>query len=209
MKKKTLGTLYIVAAPSGGGKSSLVAQLLDTMKNVELSISHTTRDKRQGEIDGQHYFFADDELFKQMIQNDEFIEYAQVFSRYYGTSKQQIEERLEQGIDVVLDIDWQGAIQLRRLYEHVVSIFIIPPSLTVLRQRLDNRGRDNDSVIDSRMQQACAEISHFMEFDYLVVNDEFSQALKDLQTIIAARRLTVDVQHKNCAVLLSLLLGNK
>lgn len=209
MKKDTLGTIYIVASPSGGGKSSLVASLLERMDNIELSISHTTRDKREGEVDGKDYFFICDDQFKAMAKAGDFIEHAQVFSRYYGTSAAQIEKRLEQGIDVILDIDWQGAMQLRRLYQQVVSIFIIPPSIEVLHKRLTARGRDGDTIIASRMQQAQAEISHFTEFDYLIVNDDFEQALHDLQTIVRARRFKVTRQRKNCAELLSKLLGKQ
>jgi len=205
-KCKTLGTLYIVAAPSGGGKSSLVASLLEAMDNLELSISHTTRDKRAGEIQGQHYHFIDELAFEAMVKAGEFIEYAKVFDRYYGTSIVQIESRLKKGIDVILDIDWQGAKQLRQQFEQVVSIFIIPPSLEELMQRLQSRGRDDLDVIKARMQQAQAEISHFEEFDYLIINDDFQQALGELKSIVQANRLKLSIQREKCAKLLSLLL---
>lgn len=206
---KTLGTLYIVAAPSGGGKSSLVASLLESMDNLELSISHTTRDQRVGEVQGQHYHFVGELEFEAMVQAGEFIEYAEVFGRYYGTSMTQIESRLKQGIDVILDIDWQGAKQLRKQFEQVVSIFIIPPSLEELIQRLKSRGRDELDVIKARMQQAQAEISHFKEFDYLIINDDFQQALDELKSIVQANRLKLAIQREKYAKLLSLLLGKQ
>lgn len=208
MNKYPRGTLYIIASPSGGGKSSLIARLLESTDNLELSVSHTTRDKRSGEVEGVHYYFIGDAEFKRMIDEKAFIEHASVFSHYYGTSKVQIERRLSQGIDVVLDIDWQGAKQLRQLFQNTKSIYILPPSLDVLRQRLSCRGRESEELIASRMEQARDEIEHYIEFDYLVINDDFAQALSDVKSIVQANRLKIDVQRKNCAKILSLLLGS-
>jgi guanylate kinase len=201
------GILFIVAAPSGGGKTSLVKKLVEQQENIEVSISHTTRPQRHGEEDGVHYFFVNDETFLQMVEKKQFIEHAKVFNYYYGTSVVQLQEKLAKGIDVVLDIDWQGAKQLKEQFKHVVTIFIVPPSLEVLRQRLIERGRDDERVIQQRMQEAQSEISHYDEFDYLIVNEDFTQAANQLQAIITAERLKIAKQkHKN-AKILSFLLG--
>lgn len=203
------GTLFIVAAPSGGGKTSLVKRLVQNLPEIEVSISHTTRDKRPGETDGVHYFFVSEATFLDMIQQQAFIEHAQVFEHYYGTSVVQVRARLEAGIDVVLDIDWQGAQQIKHLFPQSVSIFILPPSLEALHQRLESRQRDSAEVIQRRMARACDELSHYAEFDYLVVNDSFEQAAQDLQAIVISQRLQISRQVKKQQQLLSFLLTTR
>lgn len=183
------GCLFIVAAPSGGGKTSLVRHLVAHMDNIVVSISHTTRNKRPAEVDGVDYFFTDPAMFQHMVETNAFVEHAQVFDHCYGTSFAQIMDRLQQGIDVVLDIDWQGAQQIKRAFTEAVSIFILPPSLQILRERLVSRQQDDVSVIAHRMQRAQDEMRHYNEFDYLIVNDDFEKAASDLAAIVMAERL--------------------
>lgn len=183
------GTLYIISAPSGAGKTSLVRELVATSQDVTVSVSHTTRAIRPGEVEGQDYYFVDQEAFLSMAGHSAFLEHAKVFDNYYGTSQQHVERLLLNGQDVILEIDWQGARQVRRLIEDSQSIFIVPPSLEALRQRLEGRGQDDESIINRRMQDAVNEMSHYAEFDYLVVNDDFDQALQELRSIIQANRL--------------------
>ena len=206
--KIKLGKLFIVAAPSGGGKTSLVNQLIATFPQIELSISHTTRPARPKEKHGKDYFFISQSEFLNMIDEHAFLEHAQVFENHYGTSKQQIEERLSQGIDVILDIDWQGAQQIRQIHPQAISIFLLPPSLETLRDRLQNRQQDNLEVIEKRMKQAQEELSHYNEFDYLIVNKEFDTALEQLKAIVIAERLKKDVQVIRESKLLSFLLAS-
>ncbi len=203
------GTVYIVAAPSGGGKTSLVRHLVTTLDDIEISISHTTRAMRPGEIDGVDYHFVQETQFKEMINEGVFIEHACVFNNFYGTSAQQIIARLKQGIDVVLDIDWQGAEQIRRIFPTAVSIFIIPPSLEELKRRLMNRRQDNEEVISSRMVRAQDELSHYPEFDYVIVNDNFEHAAVELRAIVIAKRLCIEKQVNKQAKLLSFLLSSQ
>jgi guanylate kinase len=203
------GNLIIVAAPSGGGKTSLVKQLISILDNIEVSISHTTRAMRPGEKEAVDYFFIEQQQFVEMIEADAFIEHAQVFNHYYGTSVAQINSRLQAGIDVILDIDWQGAQQIRRIFPTAVSIFILPPSLDILQERLFNRRQDNHEVIDKRMQQAQDELSHFAEFDYLIVNDDFAKAAMELQAIVIANRLRMVRQKSLQRKLLSFLLASQ
>jgi len=207
-EKTKIGQLFIVAAPSGGGKTSLVNQLILSMPQIELSISHTTRAARPKEKDGKDYFFVSKEHFVEMVKQDAFLEHAQVFENFYGTSKQQIEERLSQGIDIVLDIDWQGAQQIRKIIPEAISIFLLPPSLETLRERLQNRQQDKADVIEKRMHQAQAELNHFDEFDYLIVNKEFDIALEQLKAIVIAERLKKDIQIVRERKLLSFLLAS-
>lgn len=185
------GNLFILSAPSGAGKSSLISALLKqpSARPMQVSVSHTTRDARPGESNGQHYHFVSVAAFKKSIEQQDFYEHAEVFGNYYGTSEAAIDEQLAQGIDVFLDIDWQGAQQVRMKKPAVTTIFISPPSKTELEQRLRGRGQDSDEVIAARMQQAKAECSHFQEFDYIIVNDDFDQALLDLTTIVNNQRL--------------------
>ena len=183
------GKLFIIAAPSGGGKTSLVNALLERDSRLVLSISHTTRPARPGELDGQHYHFVSESDFLNMVSNGDFMEHAKVFDHYYGTNKQSVAQQLEQNRDVVLEIDWQGARQVRAVFPDCCAIFIIPPSLETLRSRLTGRGQDTQEVIQRRMRDAQAEISHWAEFDQLVVNDDFDTALEELAAIINDHRL--------------------
>jgi len=191
-----LGTLYIVSAPSGAGKSSLISALIQkntqdkSQNNLQVSVSHTTRSPREGEENGTHYHFVDVEQFKTLIDDGVFFEWAQVFSNYYGTSRTVIEQQLAKGIDVFLDIDWQGARQVKELMPQAKGIFIMPPSRTELERRLVGRGTDSDEIIASRMQQAVSEMSHYDEYDYLIINDDFEQALADFSAIIDGNRLS-------------------
>lgn len=203
------GNLYIVAAPSGGGKTSLVKKLIETLDHIEVSISHTTRSMRPGEKNGQDYFFVDEKEFLNMVNDNGFIEHARVFNHLYGTSVAQITKRLANGIDVVLDIDWQGAEQIRHSFPNAVSVFIIPPSLDVLKQRLMNRRQDNNEVISDRMIKAQDELSHYPEFDYLIVNDDFEYAAMELKAIVIANRLQMDRQVKKQSKLLSFLMSSQ
>lgn len=204
-----VGNLYIVAAPSGGGKTSLVKNLIDTLEGIEVSISHTTRAMRPGERHSIDYFFVDQNEFMDMVNDNAFIEHAQVFNHLYGTSAAQINSRLESGIDVVLDIDWQGAEQIRRRFTDAVSIFIVPPSLNVLKDRLKNRGQDNSDVIHDRMIKSQDELSHYPEFDYLIVNDDFEKAALELRSIVIANRLKMCRQINKQSKLLSFLLSSQ
>ena len=196
------GKLYIISAPSGAGKTSLIKKLIPDLDKLMVSVSHTTRAQRPGEIDGIDYFFTSVERFKEMISQSDFLEYAQVFDNYYGTAQSSVEHSLNSGKDVILEIDWQGAAQIRRLLEDTISIFILPPSTLVLRQRLQERGQDSPEIIDRRMQAAKTEISHYAEYDYLIVNDDFNTALTELKSIILARRLSIAQQQDQLKALL-------
>jgi guanylate kinase len=206
----TTGNLFILSAPSGAGKSSLISALLKqaSSREMQVSVSHTTRQPRPGEVDGQHYHFVSVEKFKQQIANNAFYEYAEVFGNYYGTSEVAIDKQLAKGIDVFLDIDWQGAQQVRMKKPDVTTIFISPPSKQALEERLRSRGQDSDEVIASRMAQAKAECSHYQEFDYIIVNDVFEQALADLTTIVNNQRLKRSQQIENHQLLFKDLLAN-
>lgn len=183
------GNLYVIAAPSGCGKTSLVNALVQSMTNVLVSVSHTTRSMRPGEQEGINYHFISVEEFIVLRDQQLFLEYANVFGHYYGTSKQWLETKLAEGMDVILEIDWQGCRQVKQQFPDCISIFILPPSRATLLERLQNRAQDNPEVIQKRMIEAKSELSHYNEFDYLVVNDEFKQALGDLEAIVHAQRL--------------------
>ena len=188
------GNLFILSAPSGAGKSTLYKALLAQDEQVRISVSHTTRAARTGEEDGREYFFIDADNFLDMIAEDAFVEHAQVFDNYYGTSKKAIADMLDQGLDVILEIDWQGARQVRELYPDALSIFILPPSTKALDDRLRGRGTDSNEVIERRMSKAVSEMSHYDEYDYVVINDQFEPALDDLSTIFNALRLSTSSQ---------------
>lgn len=204
-----LGNLYIVSAPSGAGKSSLISALLQQQPSYEMqvSISHTTRQPRPNEEHGKHYYFVDHKEFERLIAEDAFLEYAQVFGNYYGTSLPMIERSLKQGIDVFLDIDWQGAEQVRKKVPAAKSIFILPPSLQELERRLVGRGQDSNEVIAARMKKAINEISHYDEYDYLIINDDFDQALSEIKVILKAEKLRVERQVQRHQLLISQLLA--
>lgn len=188
------GNLIIITAPSGAGKTTLVKGLLANDGRTRLSVSYTTRKPRPGEVDGVDYHFVDQAKFLQMLDGAEFMESAEVHGAYYGTSQSLVDRALQAGSDVVLEIDWQGAEQIRRLYSEVVSIFILPPSIEALEQRLHGRGQDNIDVIARRLAAAREEMSHVSEFDYVIMNDDFQMALQDLCAIVRSRRLKRDKQ---------------
>ena len=205
----TNGNLFILSAPSGAGKSSLIKALLQqpSSHKLQVSVSHTTRDPRPGENNGEHYHFVSVEQFKQQIQQNAFYEYAEVFGNFYGTSEQAIDEQLAQGIDVFLDIDWQGAQQVRKRKPDVTTIFISPPSKQALEERLRGRGQDSEETIQSRMAQAQTECSHYQEFEYIIINDDFEQALTDLNTIVNNQRLKQSQQANRYQQLFTALLS--
>lgn len=208
------GNLFILSAPSGAGKSSLINALLKkdnqaSARAMQVSISHTTRDVRPGENNGEHYHFITVAEFKKQIENNAFYEYAEVFGNYYGTSEAAIDQQLAQGIDIFLDIDWQGAQQVRMKKPSVTTIFISPPSKVELESRLRGRGQDSEEVIARRMEQAQAECSHYNEFDYIIVNDNFDQALLDLTIVVNNQRLKCRQQSIAQQELFSKLLNNE
>lgn len=183
------GNLYVVAAPSGAGKTSLVKALVESMQGITVSISHTTRPMRPGEAHGINYYFVDKSEFQRMVDHDDFLEHATIFDHCYGTSKSWVEQTLADGMDVVLEIDWQGHQQIKSLFPESIGIFILPPSLTALSERLVKRNQDHPEVIKKRLADVKETVSHMQEFEYLVINDEFSQALLSLVTIVSAGRL--------------------
>lgn len=203
----SLGTLFIISAPSGAGKTSLVRALKEQTRGITVSVSHTTRAQRPGEQHAKDYYFVSRDLFLQMVNNGDFLEHAQVFDNLYGTAKNTIDNFLRDGLDVILEIDWQGARQIRELMPFSKSIFILPPSLEELENRLSGRGQDGPDVIARRMADAISEISHHAEYDYLVVNDSFDTALNDLTSIIEAARLRVVAQVARYEHLISGLLS--
>lgn len=203
----TIANLFVIAAPSGAGKTSLVKALVENTDHICVSISHTTRPIRPGEIDGINYHFVSQTQFLQMVAHNQFLEHAQVFDNYYGTSQHWVAQQLKKGVDVVLEIDWQGALQVRKLKPDCIGIFILPPSRAELEQRLRQRGQDNETVIARRMEQAIDELTHYVEFDYLVVNQDFNTALYDLQAIVRSHRLTHRIQAAKQENLLKSLLA--
>ena len=197
------GTLYTVSAPSGAGKTSLVAALIERSEDLRVSVSHTTRDMRPGEENGVDYHFVSEGTFLAMLEETAFLEHAKVFGNLYGTSQAWVEEQLAAGIDVILEIDWQGAAQVKRLLPRTRAIFILPPSRLTLLQRLTARGQDDSTIIEGRMAEAVEEMSHYVESDFLIVNDDFDKALEELQAIISCHRLTTDQQREARAELLN------
>jgi guanylate kinase len=193
------GNLYVVAAPSGAGKSSLVNALLELDSNVQPSVSHTTRAPRGQEKHGREYFFASQQEFDAMVQAEAFVEWAHVHGQRYGTSKKMIEERMAQGADVVLEIDYQGGLQIKKMYANAILIFILPPSWEELRSRLERRGEDAPEIIDLRMQNAALEMAQAKEFDFVIINEVFERALFDLKTIVHAQRLKYLAQRRSRA----------
>ena len=201
------GTLYVVSAPSGVGKTSLVAALRERLPQLAVSVSHTTRPPRAAERNGIHYHFVTPEIFLAMIEDGAFLEHARVFDHYYGTASATVEEPLAAGRDVILEIDWQGAQQVRRRMPGCQSIFILPPSREVLETRLRGRGQDDDEVVRRRLAGAMDEIRHYDEFDYLVVNEDFADALADLMSILTANRLRLMPQRERLRGLIERLLA--
>ncbi|MGB5537583.1 MAG: guanylate kinase [Thiogranum sp.] len=202
----SLGTLYIISAPSGAGKTSLVKALLERLSGVVVSVSHTTRAPRPGEEDGVDYHFFNKPEFERLVEEGEFLEYAQVFDNYYGTRRATVLERLETDEDVILEIDWQGARQASEAFPRAVRIFILPPSREALQERLTMRGQDSDEVISRRMADAINEMRHYNEYDYLIFNDVFDVALAELEALFRARRLRCEAQQQRYASQLKALL---
>ena len=200
------GTLFTVSAPSGAGKTSLVNALLDRCQGLQVSVSHTTRPMRPGENEGVNYHFVAEEVFLAMLEKAEFLEHANVFGNLYGTSQVWVEKQLDQGIDVILEIDWQGAQQVKRLMPDSESIFILPPSRATLEQRLTSRGQDDPGIIQRRMSEAVEEMSHYVESDYLLVNNDFDLALAEMHAIVISQRLRTRHQVPALAQLLEDLL---
>jgi guanylate kinase len=184
--------LIIVSAPSGAGKTSLARALIASSRDVVLSVSHTTRAPRPGELDGRDYHFVDREVFHEMVARGDFLEYAEVFGNYYGTAREAVNASLDNGLNVLLDIDWQGARKVRERLPESFSVFILPPSLETLRDRLNRRGQDSEEVIDSRMRDAIAEMSHYDEYDRVIVNRDFDKALHQLQNLVAGGEDGID-----------------
>ena len=188
------GILFVVSAPSGAGKTSLIKELRNQLEGFSVSVSHTTRPRRPGEIDGVDYVFTRRETFKEMVVAGDFLEYAKVFDNYYGTAYATVDAVLSSGRDVLLEIDWQGARQIKALKPTSQSVFILPPSRDALSQRLHNRAQDDDETIARRMRDAISEMSHYAEYDYLVVNDDFSTAIVEMRSIVIACRLRTFIQ---------------
>jgi guanylate kinase len=201
------GTLYIVSAPSGAGKTSLVRALVERTGDIVVSVSHTTRGQRPGERDGVNYHFTDPAAFEAMVAASAFLEHANVFGNRYGTARATVERELAAGRDVILEIDWQGARQIRGLLPETVSVFILPPSHAELERRLRGRGTDSEETIARRMNAAVAEMSHYQEYDFLVINDDFERAVADLQAIVRSRRLRASAQQQRNAAQLALLVA--
>lgn len=201
------GKLYIISAPSGAGKTSLVKRLIAELADITVSVSHTTRTMRPGEIDGKDYFFVSLPEFQAMQETQAFLEHARVFDNFYGTARQTVVDNLYLGRDVILEIDWQGAQQVKRLWPDAVSVFILPPSIEVLLDRLKKRGQDDSATIARRMRDAVTEMQHYFEFDFLLVNDNFDEALNQLKSIVIAHRLAQQRQQQKLQSLLASLLA--
>lgn len=198
----TPGTLFIISAPSGAGKTSLVNALIEQDKQIMVSVSHTTRESRPSEKDGKDYHFVSVEEFNTLKSEGHFLEHAEVFGSWYGTSKLWVENQLKNGFDIILEIDWQGARRVREMMA-CQSIFILPPSRQALMDRLEDRGQDDPATINRRMQQASSEVAHFNEYEFVIVNDNFDLALADLQAIIRARRKIMPTQRERWAALIN------
>jgi guanylate kinase len=207
-RSKTKGTLFIVSAPSGAGKTSLVKRLQQEVDALAVSVSHTTRTQRSGEQNGVDYHFVDHDGFESMLSEGAFLEQAQVFDNFYGTAQESVEKQLAEGLDVILEIDWQGAQQVRKKMVEAVSIFILPPSNQALESRLKGRGQDSDEIISRRMRDARAEMSHYGEYDYLVINDDFELALIEMKAVITAQRLRLTRQCDANSEMLKALLNS-
>ena len=202
------GNLFVVSAPSGAGKSSLLRALLAQEPQLQVAVSHTTRRPRPGERDGEHYHFVDSEIFQQMVEAGAFLEHAQVFDRSYGTSEEAVRAPLKAGVDLLLEIDWQGARQVRKRFSDACCIFILPPSIKALRERLEVRGQDGAQVIQRRMRDAVNEMSHYPEYDFLVLNDRFDQALNELRCVVNAWGIRMEARAQRLEGVLQALLAD-
>lgn len=207
MRSEASGSVFIVSAPSGAGKTSLVRALLEADPLVKLSISYTTRAPRPGEVEGQHYHFVDLNAFMVMLNRGDFLESAEVYGNHYGTSQRWIETQLAHGLDILLEIDWQGAMQVRKLMPQAISIFILPPSIAALKARLTSRAQDADEVIARRVAAAREDMSHVGEFDYVIINDDFAIAAAELQAVVKASRLQLAKQMARHRALIQNLLA--
>ena len=203
------GSLFIITAASGTGKTSLVKQLLATTNDLTVSVSHTTRTPRPGEIDGHHYHFTDVDNFVTAVAENKFLEHAEVFGNYYGTSERSVRTQLEAGVDVILEIDWQGALQVKKIFNDATLVFFLPPSLSTLRQRLSTRGQDTVEVIEQRLAGAVNEMAQYVNSDYVIINDSFEVALTELKAIIVADRQTLHRQQQRYHRTITNLLNNK
>jgi guanylate kinase len=197
-----IGNLYVVAAPSGTGKTTLVKALVDSLAKITVSISHTTRPKRPNEMHGVNYYFVERPEFERMIAHHDFLEFANIFDHYYGTSKSWVEETMAKGLDIIFEIDWQGHQQIKKIFPAAIGIFILPPTFMDLSDRLLKRNQDSPEIIKKRLADVCETISHLPEFDYVVINDDFEKALHDLKTIVEAGRLLERVQHYKFSALI-------
>lgn len=206
-EERVKGSLYVISAPSGAGKTSLVNALISSTAGIAVSVSHTTRAPRPGEEEGIHYHFTNIDRFQAMVDKGDFLEHAQVFDNFYGTSRQAVEQQLQTGVDVILEIDWQGARLVRQQMSDCIGIFILPPSVSALEQRLRGRGQDGDDIIARRMRDARSESSHYDEYDFLVINDDFDRALSELGSIFIAQRCHRQMQRQRHAGLLDDLLA--
>ena len=203
------GSLFIITAASGTGKTSLVKQLLATTNDLTVSVSHTTRTPRPGELDGHHYHFTDVDSFTKAISENKFLEHAEVFGNYYGTSEQSVRTQLEAGVDVILEIDWQGALQVKKIFTEATMVFILPPSLATLRQRLSTRAQDSLEVIEQRLAGSVNEMSQYVHADFVIINDNFEVALTELKAIIVADRQTLARQQQRYRRTISNLLNDQ
>lgn len=201
------GQLFVISAPSGAGKTSLIKALRERRPELALSVSHTTRPRRDGEVNGEHYHFVDISQFEAMLAQEAFVEHAKVFDNYYGTSRAAISEQLDRGYDLILEIDWQGAAQVKKLFPEAIFIFILPPSSAELEARLRNRASDDDEVIARRLAEARREMQQCHWYDYLVINDAFEQALEELDALFTAAMLETDRQRERHPELIADLLG--
>lgn len=201
--QSTQARMFILSAPSGAGKTSLVRRAIAELDDLMVSVSHTTRDSRPGEVDGEDYHFVSREKFEAMVDDDRFLEYAEVFGNYYGTSVEAVQQNLATGMDVILEIDWQGAAQVRKKINDVISIFILPPSRATLIERLRGRGQDSEAVIEQRTTEAVAEMEQYHRADYLIINDDFEQALAELKAVVLAHRVTKSSQSLRHAGLIT------
>ncbi|RLA08778.1 MAG: guanylate kinase [Gammaproteobacteria bacterium] len=202
-----MANLFIITAPSGVGKTSLIRELMQQdVLSINLAISHTTRPARDGERDGVEYYFIDELSFKKMINDNDFVEYAEVFNNFYGTSKQEIANKLSENQNIILEIDWQGAKIARKVFKDAISIFILPPSIGTIEKRLNIRATDNLDIIKNRLKQSKIELSHYDEADYLIINDDFQQAVQDLHNIIVASHNNIKTMQKQYSELIESLL---